>query len=386
MSTPTSQRMIEPRPSRLITRLQASGAGPALICITALHGNEPAGVAAVERVAARLAIGSQLRRGTIWGLIGNLPALAVQRRFVDRDLNRGWGDPTTAGPSEGSVLTVEDKEQIEVWGAIEFASRHADGQVFLLDLHTTSGRGRPFTVFADTLACRTFALEFPCPIILGLEEHLDGTLIDYATTRGLVAIAVEGGQHDDIHSVDALEAAIWLALRACRMIDHNQEVSDGYALLKRASAGLPHAVEVRARHAIIPGDGFRMHQGFSSFDCVEVGQLLAADRTGEIQAPQSGYLLMPLYQEQGDDGFFIVTTVRRFWLILSRWLRKARAHRIVTWLPGVRQHPTNVHDLLVDRHVARWFALELLHLLGYRKLGEANGLLHVTRQHHVRRS
>jgi predicted deacylase len=380
VSTSTSRRLPEPNASRVIARLAAPSPGPTLICVTALHGNEPAGLTAIRRVTQRLADSKLLRRGTLWGLIGNQQALAVGRRFIDRDLNRGWGR-STPGSSAASAHSAEDSEQVEVWDAIEFAKHQSTGPVFLIDLHTTSGRGKPFTVFADALACRQFALVLPCPIILGLEEHLEGTLIEYATRRGLVSIAIEGGQHTDPGSVNALEASVWLALRSCRLIDRLSEVASGYTLLEREAAGLPRAVEVRARHAVTPGDGFRMHQGFATFDRVRIGQLLAADRAREIQAPRDGYLLMPLYQEQGDDGFFIVTSVRRIWLVLSRLLRAARADRIAAWLPGVRRDPDHPDDLVVDRAVARWVALELLHLLGYRKLCEANNILRVTKQH-----
>ena len=36
-------------------------------------------------------------------------------------------------------------------------------------------------------------------------------------------------------------------------------------------------------------------------------EILADNTNGTVRAPVSGRLLMPLYQKQGDDGFFIVT-------------------------------------------------------------------------------
>jgi succinylglutamate desuccinylase len=38
---------------------------------------------------------------------------------------------------------------------------------------------------------------------------------------------------------------------------------------------------------------------------VAAGTLLARDDGGEIRAPFDGLLLMPLYQAQGSDGFFL---------------------------------------------------------------------------------
>jgi succinylglutamate desuccinylase len=48
-----------------------------------------------------------------------------------------------------------------------------------------------------------------------------------------------------------------------------------------------------------------MIKGFTNFQIIQEGQLLAKDKNGSIFSPMSGYLLMPLYQAKGEDGFFI---------------------------------------------------------------------------------
>jgi hypothetical protein len=134
-------------------------------------------------------------------------------------------------------------------------------------------------------------------------------------------------------------------------------------------------LELRHRHPVGPGDAFRMEPGFVNFQPVRTGQLLARDRGGEIRSPSRGRVLMPLYQAQGEDGFFLVREFSPFWLRLSRMLRRLRLDRVVHWLPGVRRHPTQVDTYRINRRVARWFALEIFHLLGFRRHGEdAEGL------------
>jgi hypothetical protein len=91
---------------------------------------------------------------------------------------------------------------------------------------------------------------------------------------------------------------------------------------------------------------------------------------------------MPLYQKQGDDGFFIVTKVRSFWLWLSALLRYARAGRIAHWLPGVSRVEGERHRVRVRRAIARWYSLELLHLLGFRRLAEEGDMLLMERRAH----
>ena len=192
------------------------------------------------------------------------------------------------------------------------------------------------------------------------------------------AAAVEGGQHNDARSVDALEVAVRIALQHLRMI-RGDKTRPSTRILDHSASGLPRALEIRVRHDVKPDDGFRMHPGFRGFELVKAGQLLAVDKSGEIRAPRDGYLVMPLYQEQGDDGFFIADSVWRFWLFLSRLLRSARVDRVVHLLPGVKRDPTQPGLYRVNRRVARWFALEVLHLLGFKKLQDGDELLVASR-------
>src|SRR5574338_626079 len=67
--------------------------GPLLICIGGIHGNEPAGIKAIEEVMQWLEI-EKLNfpnfnyKGSFLGLRGNLEAIRQKKRFIDRDLNR----------------------------------------------------------------------------------------------------------------------------------------------------------------------------------------------------------------------------------------------------------------------------------------------------------
>jgi hypothetical protein len=73
--------------------------------------------------------------------------------------------------------------------------------------------------------------------------------------------------------------------------------------LERARGDLPHLGQAVARHPV--GEGFRMEPGFANIQRVAAGTLLAREAGAEIRAPEDGLLLLPLYQPQGDDGFFL---------------------------------------------------------------------------------
>ena len=361
--------------------MTADTPGPTLICLGGIHGNEPAGLTALHRVTAELEK-APIERGDFLALAGNLTALGAGVRFVDRDLNRHWGSLQGQSRHGGTIACVEDAEQRELLAELTSAFQRARGTVYVLDLHTTSGPGKPFTVFADTLRSRQFARRFSSPMILGLEEHLDGTLVDYVASQGHVAAAFEGGQHADPVAPDNMSAAIWIALAATDVIraENRPQIVNARRILRAVSSHLPGALEIKHRHHVDPGDGFKMRPDFATFDRVEAGQLLAAQAAGAVTAPRSGFLLMPLYQELGADGFFIVAPVHPAWLTLSRWLRLVRADNIVHWLPGVSRDPSGPDTFTVDRRVARWVALEILHLLGYRKLSDDGAILRVMRR------
>ena len=344
------------------------GDGPLLIVVGALHGNEPAGVEAARRVLASLDERGLVPRGRLEAFVGNRRALQHGVRFVDRDLNRLWLE------EEGSAHASEHDEREDLRAALEGTIAAAGGsrRVVLLDLHSTSAHGAPFCILADTLQNRGLAARLGVPVILGLEERVEGTLLEWFSERGHVALCLEGGQHEAGTTVDHHESAIWLTLVTLGLLRAGEVADLGRHRdrLKRAGAGLPGFVEIRHRHGLLRGEAFEMEPGFTNFEPVEAGRLLAtSDRAGgtAVRAPFTGLLLMPRYQGQGDDGFFLAAEVRRAWLRLSALLRRMGADRILRLLPGVRSSGERAGELVVNRRIARWLTVEVFHLLGYRR-------------------
>jgi succinylglutamate desuccinylase len=360
---------------RLLGRIDGAVEGPTLLCVAGIHGNEPAGVHALRRVLRALESRRADMTGRLVALAGNVSALEAGRRFLDRDLNRAW---TTTRLTRLRHLghagqSVEDREQIELLEALEGVLGSAHGPVYALDLHTTSGPGGIFSAFTDSLPQRAFASDFPIPMIFGLEELVDGTLLNLLSEHGVVALTVETGQHDDEASIDRAEAAVWLAIAASGLLPEAAvpEAVGARKLLCRGAGHLPRALEMRFRRDVVVGDGFAMVPGYSNFDKVRVGDVVAHDSLGEVVVGENGRLLMPLYQEQGEDGFFLVREFRPFWMAVSSAMRRTRFAKIAHWLPGVRRVPGTDDEVVIDRRVARFFARQLFHLLGFRQVDDA---------------
>lgn len=303
-------------PPRVAGRVRGVKPGPTLIVIGGLHGNEPSGLVAAARVLAAMdAIAAEgAVRGELVVLSGNRGALPLGRRYVDRDLNRGWTAARMealrggrAAQAPAGTGAAEDREQLELDREIAAIRSRARGPVHLLDLHTTSASGIPFGMVGSNPGDARFARHFPLPIIAGLLGALEGVLLDFMSGEGLVTLGVEAGQNEDPASADRHEAVIRIALVAAGLVEapamHHLERSR--ALLREASRARPERIEVFHRHPITPEDEFRMEPGFANIAPVEEGQLLARDRRGEIRAPERCLVLLPLYQALGDDGFFL---------------------------------------------------------------------------------
>ena len=135
-----------------------------------------------------------------------------------------------------------------------------------------------------------------------------------------------------------------------------------------ARAELPHVFEVVYRRGVEPGDGFEMEPGHQNFERVRAGQVIARTNAGPVEIPESGWLFLPLYQDLGDDAYFIVRPVRPIWLRVSRALRRLGIARLLPVLPGVRRAREHTDTYVVNRRVARWLVVQLFHLLGYRRV------------------
>lgn len=302
--TPEPQREVMREVTREVGRVRGSAAGPTLVVVAGVHGNEPAGLEAGHRLLAHFENGSLV--GELVVLAGNVEGLRRGVRHQVRDLNRGWTDAhmTRIAALAATERTHEDAEQHELWAAIEDARARARGPVYLADLHTSSAAGVPFVLYRETPEQHDFVRIFPIPVINGIVEKVEGVLSEFCCARGIIAFSVEGGQHDAPESRDALEAILWLSMQRAGMAFVGAEVERANRLLDGMRAGLPRTVDVQSRHAITPEDAFLMEPGFRNIDRVHKGQLLARDRRGEVRAHEDGVVVLPLYQKLGNEGFF----------------------------------------------------------------------------------
>lgn len=292
--------------------------GPLFICFGAIHGNEPAGVKALERLFQMLAAEPIKNpnfcfKGTMIALRGNLKAAKRQVRYLEKDLNRQWIPTNIARIRKTAYrnLDAEDQELYELLNYIDAAiEEHQPTRLVVLDLHTTTAVGGIFTIPNYETESRRIALELHAPVVVGMMDTLQGTTLHYFKDENFpiptTAITFESGQHNDPASVNNAVSAIVGCLRAIGcVLSQDVEPKHDDLLLKR-SKYLPKETKLIYRHAVRPDDDFKMKAGYKNFQPIKKGEVLATDRRGVIRAMADSLMLMPLYQQQGSDGFFLI--------------------------------------------------------------------------------
>ena len=314
---------------RVIGRYTGKKNGPLLIVFGAMHGNEPAGVLALEQLFAMLKKEPINNpnfdfNGRILGLTGNLKARKKNVRFLKKDLNRQWTlenvDKVKALPLE--QLDPEEQEMKELLEVIEAEiNDFKPTKIVFLDLHTTTAFGGIFSIPNNDPESLRIALELHAPVVKGLLKGIKGTTLHYFVNENfkeeVVSVTFESGQHNEELSVHRAIAALTNCMRTigCVQKEHVENRHD--SILIEYSKSLPKITELVMIHEIKEGDNFEMKEGFKNFQAVQKGELLATDRNGEIRAEADGVILMPLYQRQGDDGFFLVRKVEETELKLA---------------------------------------------------------------------
>ena len=258
-------------------------------------------------------------------------------------------------------------ELVELYNLIQGILEKEPGPFYFMDLHTTSSETIPFVLVNDSLVNRKFTEQYPLPMILGIEEYLEGPLLSYINELGYVAFGYEAGQHDDLASIENHIAFIYLTLKFAGSISEEDiNYYHYYEQLAKTSVDSKHVYEISYGFSIKEGDSFIMKPGFVNFQHVKKGQAMAVKNDIPVIASYTGRIFMPRYQDVGEDGFFEIRKVSPLMLRLSAVMRKIYLENLLVLLPGVKWESSKHDALMVDRKIARFFAKQFFHLLGYR--------------------
>ncbi len=363
--------------SRIIGEIKGTQPGPTLIFTAGIHGNEPSGVFALHQVLKKIKEKNIPVKGNIYAISGNLTALEKGSRYINQDLNRMWTSERMQQIKSGNIEKVgEDTiQQLNIYNIINTILTTEEGPFYFMDLHTTSSETIPFLTVNDSLINRKFTEQYPVPLILGIEEYLDGPLLSYINELGYVAFGFEGGQHDSLSSIENHIAFIYQSLVFTEAVSKEEiDFQTNYDLLAKTSIDSRNIYEIYYHYQIKEDENFTMKPGFLNFQRIDKGQELADSNGETIIAKKQGRILMPQYQSQGDDGYFSIRKIPQVFLNLSSFFRKLHFDKLLPIMPGVSWRSDKKDTLIVNRKIAWLFAKQFFHLMGYRskKLDETH--------------
>lgn len=294
---------------RIIGKYTEGRNGPLLLVLGAVHGNEPAGVKALEYLFKMLEVEHITNpkfkfNGTICGIIGNISAYKKRVRYINQDLNRLWLDYEKANCPESEEI----KDIILTTNKL--VKKHQPQQLIVLDIHTTSSGGGIFVIPGLGKQSMKIAKKINAPVINNMLGGISGTTMHYFieehTHIRTNSLTFESGQHEDPLSINRAIAGIINCMKAINMVEkkHVENIHD--KILTEYSKDLPNVTSLIYKHAISPNDTFTMKPNYLSFQKIVQGEHLANQNGVKVLAPYGGRILMPLYQKLGSEGFYII--------------------------------------------------------------------------------
>lgn len=293
---------------RIIGEYDSGNEGPLLFITGGIHGNEPSGIVALNNVFRILKEETPNIKGKIVGVSGNREALMKDVRYIDEDLNRTW---TVENIESGKRDTNEKREMCEIIDVLEKYPENDFTKRYFLDCHTTSAASEPYISVQEVNDNDQWAHKFPTYIIRGFSDIVLGCIDHYESRIGITGFVFEGGQHESKISELNHEGMIWQALsHACDLDLHTLKNYPETAKMLEEKRKNRKTFEIEYRHGLKDEDDFKMEPNFSNFQKLEKGELLAYQNGKPIYSEWDDYIFMPLYQSQGNDGFFVVKEVK----------------------------------------------------------------------------
>lgn len=298
--------------------------GARLIVLGAVHGNEPCGSIAIERILQELACGElEIIAGQLTLVpVANRLAYELGTRNGDRDLNRNFAPTSTPRDNEDFIVN-------------ELCLLLAEHSV-LIDIHSFSWQSSPMVLLGPdgsardlqpfAFACDEEALAAHLGVGLALygwlatnmqRAHRRGSSIqqcngttDYMRSVGGYAVTLECGQHTDPLAPELAYKAIRNALAHLRLIaSETRQLKQEIELLR--------VYDVIDRHSVKD----RFAREWNSFDRLYLGDAVAYRSDGTaVLSPADGFVVFPNAKaEPGTEWFYLakpdprILRKRRVW-------------------------------------------------------------------------
>lgn len=250
-----------------IIKLSGEQPGPTVAVFAGVHGNETAGVYALQEIIPKL----QLLRGNVIFVYANPPAIEANVRMHEKNLNRCF----IAGIEGNSYEEVRARELMKILDECEA----------LLDIHMFSDPdGEPFVI------CEENALEiaklFDVTIAsTNWSETEPGGTDSYMYANGKIGICIECGPISKASEYkDFAINTVYQFLHYFDLLPFDVSVSTQ-----------PKRI-IKAQNRVVK-DNKKLHleDGFHNFDRLKEGQVIATDGNRIFRASDGECIIFPRY-------------------------------------------------------------------------------------------
>lgn len=288
--TPRSRQLLHPPGKRVAL---------ALLGIT--HGNEWAGIAVINQILGRVLAGSVDLRIPVAFLLGNPAAAVVNKRFLDRDLNRSF--------NRSQAVLREERRALELADILQDTA-------YLLDFHQVTRRSdRPFFIFPFNSKSYAFARAIgPRHTVVthwGRPFSSEGMCSDeFVISRGGTGISFELGQNGFDHYQIAV--GVDAGLEALRVVTEQMahgQFLDPLNLAEEETGELYTWAEI----APWPERGYvELRADWNNFDRVQLGEVIGTIDQEPILAQNAGRMLFPKYLTREEQAALTVRPTELF--------------------------------------------------------------------------
>lgn len=260
-----------------IIKLVSNIPGPTVAIFAGTHGDELAGVYALEKLIPSL----QPVKGTVYLAFANPPAISVNVRMIDKNMNRCF-----ITGNQGNLY--EDKRARELMKVLDKCDA-------LLDLHMFYDKGKPFAICEDNAVL--IAQLFDVDIISTNWNQIEpGAADGYMYEQGKIGICVECGP---IPKPEAYtDFAIKTVYQFLQHFDMSPKVVQSSQIPKR------HIIANKAVHK--KSEQFQLLPDFQNFQKLEENQPIAVDGDIRYCAQKNECIIFPHYSARVDEEAYII--------------------------------------------------------------------------------
>jgi len=228
---------------------------PVVVVIGSIHGDEPVGAHIVEELKD-----TDIKNGTLLGVVGHPCGLRENKRFFDTDLNRSFPGKESGGIEE------------ELAHLITKVIKRAD---YVLDIHSTTTDLKDVVIITGTSKKVKELVNMlePASAVLVQEGMRERSLI--YTVDG--AVSLEYGHHDDKQTYTSTMGAVRRVLSKLGMVD--DDVADES----------PTTEYFEVYGTVDRPKNFKMISGISNLKLVKEGDLLGDVGGEKIYAEEDFY-------------------------------------------------------------------------------------------------